>query len=276
MNRILSVTTGARDTAVAVLSTVKSELSLVNFEQDEKLNRLIAATGRSFGAVLGRALWYQTHSEELPGLGGNFLRLHNWPVDYVSSVIDIDGDTIAATDYEIAGKRRDRLHRADNGMWAAPHMKGLIHLDRQLDYTVTYAAGWVMPGDIETWKASEPYGAIGQKHWVRAVDGSVVVRFEATTAGTSDVSEPTWDTTVGNTTTDGSVTWTTREAEELPEDIQEVAIGTVVNWFRSSPAALPAGLLEVRLESAAVRYDPSSSGFGGLPKYAQAVLGQYR
>jgi len=32
--------------------------------------------------------------------------------------------------------------------------------------------------------------------------------FVATTAGTSSGSEPTWDTTVGNTTSDGTVTWT--------------------------------------------------------------------
>ncbi len=32
--------------------------------------------------------------------------------------------------------------------------------------------------------------------------------FKCTTAGTSDGSEPTWDTTLGNTTADGSVVWT--------------------------------------------------------------------
>lgn len=35
--------------------------------------------------------------------------------------------------------------------------------------------------------------------------------FECTTGGTSGGSEPTWDTTVGNTTTDNTVTWTTRD-----------------------------------------------------------------
>ena len=35
--------------------------------------------------------------------------------------------------------------------------------------------------------------------------------FEATTSGTTGSTEPTWNTTVGSTTTDGTVTWTTRE-----------------------------------------------------------------
>lgn len=35
--------------------------------------------------------------------------------------------------------------------------------------------------------------------------------YECTTAGTSGASEPTWDTTVGGTTSDNTVTWTTRE-----------------------------------------------------------------
>ena len=36
---------------------------------------------------------------------------------------------------------------------------------------------------------------------------------ECTTAGTSNGSEPTWDTTVGNTTADNTCTWTTRAVE---------------------------------------------------------------
>lgn len=37
--------------------------------------------------------------------------------------------------------------------------------------------------------------------------------YEATTAGTSGTAEPTWNTTIGGTTTDGTVTWTTRLAK---------------------------------------------------------------
>ena len=36
--------------------------------------------------------------------------------------------------------------------------------------------------------------------------------FKCTVAGTSGGSEPTWDTTIGNTTVDGTVTWTTIQA----------------------------------------------------------------
>lgn len=52
-----------------------------------------------------------------------------------------------------------------------------------------------------------------------AASGSVVRpstpndrHFKCTTAGTSDSSEPTWNTTISGTTTDGTVTWTTIQA----------------------------------------------------------------
>lgn len=48
-------------------------------------------------------------------------------------------------------------------------------------------------------------GATGQAQYENRI-------YECTTAGTSNSSEPTFDTTVGNTTSDGTVTWTAREA----------------------------------------------------------------
>lgn len=48
--------------------------------------------------------------------------------------------------------------------------------------------------------------------------------FKCTTAGTSGGSEPSWDTTIGNTTADGSVTWTTEQALTI-----EVTVDTVTS-----------------------------------------------
>lgn len=60
------------------------------------------------------------------------------------------------------------------------------------------------------WQASTAY-TLGQK--VVATSGFTTVVFECTTAGTSGGTEPTWDGTVGNTTADGTVTWTTRSSQ---------------------------------------------------------------
>ena len=65
--------------------------------------------------------------------------------------------------------------------------------------------------------------------------------YEVTTAGTSGTAEPTWSTTLGGTTTDGTVTWTTVSMRGnnniiLGYDLQETAntadtlnIGNIIN-----------------------------------------------
>lgn len=63
--------------------------------------------------------------------------------------------------------------------------------------------------EIDDWAASTAY-AVGDV--VKAVSSpDSTIYFHCTSAGTSDSTEPTWDTTVGNTTADNTVTWTTRE-----------------------------------------------------------------
>lgn len=57
------------------------------------------------------------------------------------------------------------------------------------------------------WAASTAYSLGDRRKATAAARG---IHFEVTTAGTSDGSEPTWNTTVGGTTSDGTVTWTTR------------------------------------------------------------------
>lgn len=62
---------------------------------------------------------------------------------------------------------------------------------------------------ITAWAAGTAY-SIGDVR--RATSGNETLYFHCTTAGTSDATtEPTWNTTVGGTTTDNTVTWTTRK-----------------------------------------------------------------
>lgn len=64
--------------------------------------------------------------------------------------------------------------------------------------------------DAADWGATTAY-VLG--NFVKAVSGAQpTLLFECTTAGTSGGTEPSWDTTPGQTTVDATVTWTTRSA----------------------------------------------------------------
>ena len=61
--------------------------------------------------------------------------------------------------------------------------------------------------DASVWVGSTAYGGTSEPlHVIPSVTNTYFYR--ATTAGTSDASEPTWPTTVGETVVDGTVTWT--------------------------------------------------------------------
>lgn len=61
---------------------------------------------------------------------------------------------------------------------------------------------------ITAWAASTSY-SVGDVR--RATSGNQTLYFHCTTAGTSGGTEPSWNTTIGGTTSDGTVTWTTRK-----------------------------------------------------------------
>lgn len=66
--------------------------------------------------------------------------------------------------------------------------------------------GTVTDNNSPAWAASTAY-AVGDMIVPTTANG---YNYECTTAGTSGTAEPTWSTTVGDTTSDGSAVWTTR------------------------------------------------------------------
>lgn len=62
--------------------------------------------------------------------------------------------------------------------------------------------------DITAWAATTAYTTGDVR---RATSGNHTLYFHCTTSGTSDGSEPVWNTSVGGTTSDGTVVWTTRK-----------------------------------------------------------------
>lgn len=94
----------------------------------------------------------------------------------------------------------------------------------------------------KVWVAGTPYG--GVEKFVRGLAGGINYRFEATTSGTSHATtEPTWSSaaTLGQTITDGTVTWTNRgrATYELVEIVTLVSIDYRIWRNRGSNAANP-------------------------------------
>lgn len=81
------------------------------------------------------------------------------------------------------------------------------------------------------WQANHAY-ALGARCVCTTGYGTVAARavvFECTTAGTSGGSQPAWDYTVGNTTSDGGVTWTTRSPSDGSWDNASALLYYVLN-----------------------------------------------
>jgi hypothetical protein len=118
-----------------------------------------------------------------------------------------------------------------------------------LDSTVSTAANFCdeTPGD--TWQASHGYAL--EAFVVPTVENTYV--YECTTSGTSGGSQPTWGTTIGGTTADGSVVWTCRDGRrracgmvmdrkaDIPAWIEtwRTACGCMIIWGESGIEMIP-------------------------------------
>jgi hypothetical protein len=270
----LSVLTAARTIALVPLADVKLELGISDSSEDARLIRLIAAASRAFAsdAGLGREPWRQQYLERLAGFGRQILYLSRFPVESISS-LTLSGQEVEAETYYVSGRWRDYLHRElgwpRTGFVHAALTEDFVPGFEELDYAATYWAGWLLPDQVTDWEATEAY-VVGD--FVRSSDPTVTLRFEATTAGTSDATEPTWPTEAGDTVADDSVVWTARAAFELPEDLRQAALDAVVALYSQGLARQ--GIKSHSFEGARIEYVDTAAG--GITSAVRDVLRAYR
>jgi phage-related protein len=78
--------------------------------------------------------------------------------------------------------------------------------------------GYAGNDSATTWTQSTAY-TVGDIVKPTSVNGHY---YRCTTAGTSDATEPTWTTIIGNTVTDGSVTWTENYCKKTLQNCQDL------------------------------------------------------
>lgn len=232
--RHLEVSKAAASRSLVTLDEVKAHLGITDSSQDAALTGLIGVAGAlvAGGQGLDRDPWRQSYLERLAGDGGIYLHLARWPIESIASIKQWD-EEIDPSFYEVALVDRSVVYAEAcwRYTWPVQQYTPVGTGIRPVPYEVAYTAGWLMPDEISDWGQNTAYAA---GHFARSSDPTRVLRFEATTAGTSGATEPTWPAEEGEEVVDGSVTWTARAASELPVDLRHAAVLLVADLFSGS------------------------------------------
>lgn len=150
---MLEVITSAVNKRLTTLTTVKSELGIPESDtsQDALLTSLIDQASDAIVTFCGRPFAKESYRETLPGYGTNRLILSRTPVVEITSVM-ADGEVI--TDYLLEDAEAGILYRKRGWQWAPALNWGIIPHpvggNENLNFTVEYIAGYVLPGDAGT------------------------------------------------------------------------------------------------------------------------------
>ncbi|MBA7508024.1 hypothetical protein ES706_06755 [subsurface metagenome] len=106
------------------------------------------------------------------------------------------------------------------------------------------------------WQASISY-SLGTFVWPTTFNG---YKYECTAAGISGATEPTWPTTLGQTVTDGTVTWTCHSPETavtystIPEEHEEVIVLGATGYLATSASVYTVDRATIAGRHATINY----------------------
>lgn len=263
----LTVLAAARSKNLCTLQQVKDRLSLSGSGEDAKLQTLLRAVSAAISAHFGRELARQRYLETVAGLGRRRILLSQLPVDPDSLTLTVNG--LAVTDFTVEDALAGTLYRESGWPQAASHDAE----QPEENVAITYYGGWVSPDLLADWTAD---AIVTAGSWIRATSASPQpLLFEVTTAGQLGATEPSWPADPGDTVASGTAVLTARDAYEVPLDIQEAALLTVIVWRSGAPAAAP-NIASERFETNEITYFAGTAGRdSALPRAAQALLGSY-
>lgn len=149
----VTVSVPSNSTDLTTLARIKAELGITDTESDAVLEGLLDRASSAISTETRRVFGRETVTETLDGSGSRLLPLTRTPIVSVSAVTE---DGTAITDYSVEDAEAGALYRANGwgrsgGMWmwgTEAFSSGYILPGyRDLRYSVTYVAGYVLPGE---------------------------------------------------------------------------------------------------------------------------------
>jgi hypothetical protein len=241
------------------VATVKARLNVGVSTFDSMFEDLIDEASQAIVEQIGFDLVRQTYHEALQGHGKPYIRLSRWPVDRDSiPQIFINGIAIPydGTSWRFHDSRIGKLFLS--GGWSSPSGMGgyyggyyegpgyygysntIYGEDTNID--VSFTAGYLTPGMVNDWA---PGVVITPGSWVRPLTAGTPLLFLCTAGGTTGMTEPAWPVptitypdgvrsmvTSQFTVSDGSVTWASHDALELPYELKKFAyLAVKASWL---------------------------------------------
>lgn len=144
----VTVTVAAEKTELTTVQAVKAALGVSSSRFDKVLHRLIGAATDAIEEYVGHVFAKQTYEETVKGSGNTILMVTNVPIIGTPTVLT---DSSPIIDFTVEDPEAGMLYRRSG--WAVGDWVGwaaepvVIHGTAERNFTVTYEAGYVLPGE---------------------------------------------------------------------------------------------------------------------------------